>query len=73
MFGMRVLEEISVEDVNRWLDTCPLDATPKREAYIMLRAIMRCAVQPPGGRAPLLDRSPCMAPILILLIAYANE
>lgn len=48
---MRVLEEISVEDVNRWLDTCPLDATPKREAYIMLRAIMRCAVQPPGAGA----------------------
>lgn len=27
------------------------------------RAIMRCVVQPPDGRAPLLDRSPCMAPI----------
>lgn len=26
-----------------------------------------------AGRAPLLDRSPCMAPIPILLIAYANE
>lgn len=63
VFGMRALEEISVADVNRWLDTCGLDATPKREAYIMLRAIMRCAVQPPDGRPALLDRSPCMAPI----------
>ncbi|RSX49736.1 site-specific integrase [Bifidobacterium castoris] len=63
VFGRVRLDAMDARMVSAWLDGCSLAATPKREAYIMLRAIMRAAVAPPDGSAPLLERSPCVAPV----------
>lgn len=62
-FGPRPLASIAVNDVNRWLEGCRLENAPKRTAYIMLRAIMAEAASPRDGSAPLIERSPCLAPV----------
>lgn len=63
VFGRIRLDAVDARMVSAWLDGCDLAATPRREAYIMLRAIMRAAVAPPDGSTPLLERSPCVAPV----------
>lgn len=59
-FGRRRMRDITVTDVNRFLDDNRDTGMRVRNAYLLLRRIMREAEQPADGSAPVIDKSPCV-------------
>lgn len=62
-FGRRRMRDITVRDVNRMLDEGFGSRMATRNAYLLLKQIMRDASQPKDGSMPVIDRNPCVAPV----------
>lgn len=63
LYGRRRMRDITVNDVNRMLDRGFGSRMATREAYLLLRRVMRETERPSDGSAPVIDRSPCAAPV----------
>ena len=61
-FGNTPLGDITERMVADWLRDLDLDPIPKRETFIMLRAVMQAAAHPTDDR-PLIDHNPCTQPV----------
>lgn len=59
-FGRMRMKDITVRDVNRFLDRGLGSATADRNAYILLHRIMREAANPSDGSDPVIERDPCV-------------
>lgn len=59
-FGRMRMKDITVRDVNRFLDRGLGSATADRNAYILLHRIMREATNPSDGSDPVIERDPCV-------------
>lgn len=59
-FGRMRMKDITVRDVNRFLDRGLGSATADRNAYILLHRIMREAANPSDGSDPVIQRDPCV-------------
>lgn len=59
-FGRMRMRDITVRDVNRFLDRGLGSATAYRNAYILLHRIMREAANPSDGGDPVIERDPCV-------------
>lgn len=59
-FGRMRMKDITVRDVNRFLDRGLGSAAADRNAYILLHRIMREAANPSDGSDPVIQRDPCV-------------
>lgn len=62
-FGRREIAGITVDDIRRLLDEGYGSRMATREAYLLLRAIMRDAEQPADGTPPVIRHTPCVLPV----------